>query len=221
MVYGNPCPTEGGLIRFGAEESDRLYVIQNGSLLVVNELAEEYDLFNSYCLDVDRVNRTLNGYVCPSEFRIGRDIFKGQMMALALCLVFAIPLLLATAFFYVAIPEFNDIHGKALTLNCINFAVALLLESIFQHQSRGNGSTDGKFIRNTENFVVFIGFYYCCRYNRNGKLCRILYSGNILLAIGELHEQLCSCLVSIFIKAPSSQHVFLLLENHEKDMLDR
>lgn len=161
MVYGNPCPTEGGLIRFGAEESDRLYVIQNGSLLVVNELAEEYDLFNSYCLDVDRVNKTLNGYVCPSEFRIGRDIFKGQMMALALCLVFAIPLLLATAFFYVAIPEFNDIHGKALTLNCINFAVALLLESIFQHQSRGNGSTDDTIVMaNYAEYFILATFFW-------------------------------------------------------------
>ncbi|XP_062558963.1 probable G-protein coupled receptor Mth-like 14 [Armigeres subalbatus] len=142
VVYGNPCKDEFGLIRFGVDSSDSLYVIQNGSLLAVNELAEEYDIFNSYCLDLDRVNRTLSAYVCPSEFRIGRDIFKGQMMALALCLVFAIPLLLATAFFYVAVPEFNDIHGKALSMNCINFAIALLLESIFQHQSHGNGSTD-------------------------------------------------------------------------------
>lgn len=161
MVYGNPCASEGGLIRFGAEASDSLYVIQNGSLLVVNELAEDYDIFNSYCLDVDRDNRTLYGYVCPSEFRIGRDIFKGQMMALALCLVFAIPLLLATAFFYVAIPEFNDIHGKALTLNCINFAIALLLESIFQHQSHGNGSTDDTIVMaNYAEYFILATFFW-------------------------------------------------------------
>lgn len=145
MVYGNPCTIEGGLIRFGADANDTLYVIQNGSLLVVNKPVEQYDIFNTYCLDVDRTNGSLNAYVCPSEFRIGRDIFKGQMMALALCLAFAIPLLLATAFFYVAIPEFNDIHGKALSLNCVNFAIALLLECVFQHQSQGHGSTDGRF----------------------------------------------------------------------------
>lgn len=161
VVYGNPCPFQGGLILFNENAGDSLYVIQNGSLLVVNELANDFDVFNNYCLDLDRTNGSLSAYVCPSEIRFGRDIFKGQMMALALCLVFAIPLLLATAFFYVAIPQFNNIHGKALSLNCINFAIALLLESIFQHQSRGNGSTDDTIrMENYAEYFILATFFW-------------------------------------------------------------
>ncbi|XP_065077854.1 probable G-protein coupled receptor Mth-like 14 [Ochlerotatus camptorhynchus] len=161
VVYGNPCAVEDGLIRFSANANDSLYVLQNGSLLVVNELVEEYDIFTTYCLDVDRTDGLLNGYVCSSEFRIGRDIFKGQMMALALCLAFAIPLLLATAFFYVAIPEFDDIHGKALSLNCVNFAIAVLLECIFQHKSQGNGSTDDTIVlANYTDYFILATFFW-------------------------------------------------------------
>ncbi|XP_055532869.1 probable G-protein coupled receptor Mth-like 14 [Wyeomyia smithii] len=161
LVYGNPCPVEGGLVRFGQDSKDGLFVLQNGSLLVIYELVEEFDIFSSYCLDVDRTSGSLNAYVCPSEIRIGRDIFKGQMVALALCLVFAIPLLLATAFLYVEIPEFDNIHGKALSLNCVNFAIALLLESIFQHKSKGHGSTDDTIVlANYAEYFILATFFW-------------------------------------------------------------
>ncbi|XP_053685817.1 probable G-protein coupled receptor Mth-like 14 [Sabethes cyaneus] len=161
LMFGNPCPVEGGLVRFGPDTKDGLFVLQNGSLLVINELVEEFDIFDSYCLDVGRDSGALNAYVCPSEIRIGRDIFKGQMVALALCLIFAIPLLLATAFFYVEIPEFDNIHGKALSLNCINFAIALLLESIFQHKTRGHGSTDDTIVlANYAEYFILATFFW-------------------------------------------------------------
>ncbi|XP_058835141.1 probable G-protein coupled receptor Mth-like 14 [Topomyia yanbarensis] len=161
LIYGNPCAVEGGLVRFGEDTRDDLFVIQNGSLLVINELVEEFDIYHGYCLDVDRKSGSLNAYVCPSEIRIGGDIFKGQMVALALCLIFAIPLLLATAYFYVEIPEFDDIHGKALSLNCINFAIALLLESIFQHKSKGHGSTDDTIVlANYAEYFILATFFW-------------------------------------------------------------
>ncbi|XP_058464290.1 probable G-protein coupled receptor Mth-like 14 [Malaya genurostris] len=161
LAYGSPCAVESGLVRFGQDTKDTLFVIQNGSLLTINELVEEFDIFNRYCLDVDRKSGLLNGYVCPSEIRIGRDIFKGQMVALALCLIFAIPLLLATAYFYVEIPEFDDIHGKALSLNCINFAIALLLESIFQHKSKGHGSTNDTIVlANYAEYFILATFFW-------------------------------------------------------------
>ncbi|XP_055594489.1 probable G-protein coupled receptor Mth-like 14 [Uranotaenia lowii] len=161
MAYGNPCPFEGGMVRFGLETKDRVFIIQNGSLLIINDEVMEFDIYNGYCLDVNRKDGNLTAYVCPSEIRMGRDIFKGQMVALALCLMVAIPLLLATAFLYVAIPAFNDIHGEALSLNCINFAVALLLESIFQHQTRGHGSTDDTVVlANYAEYFILATFFW-------------------------------------------------------------
>ncbi|XP_055631650.1 probable G-protein coupled receptor Mth-like 14 [Toxorhynchites rutilus septentrionalis] len=161
IVYGNPCIMERAMFRYGEDTKDALYVIQNGSLLVVNELVEEFEIFNHYCLDVEGESGTLVGFVCPSEIRMGKDIFKSQMVALALCLIFAIPLLLATAYFYVMIPEFNDIHGKALSLNCINFAFALLLESVFQHKTKGNGSNDDTIVlANYAEYYILATFFW-------------------------------------------------------------
>ncbi|KAL1397213.1 hypothetical protein pipiens_009925 [Culex pipiens pipiens] len=163
VAYGNPCTHEHDMLTYSQEWHDLLYVVQNGSLLVTNGHANSCNLFDLYCLDVNRDGGALTAYVCYSEARwnLGGDIFRGQMLALALCLIFAIPLLLATAYFYVAIPRFNDIHGKALSLNCVNFAIALLLESIFQHRTKGNGSTDDTIVlANYAEYFILATFFW-------------------------------------------------------------
>ncbi|ETN67412.1 methuselah [Anopheles darlingi] len=138
VLVGEPCPMDYGLIAYGKRTKDTLYVIQNGSLLVVLDQMLEYYIYNAYCLDFDPRDGSLIAYVCVSDVEMPPDVFGGQMVMLTLCLIMAVPLLLATAFFYSVIPELHDVHGKALAMNCINFAIALLLETYFQYRTHGH-----------------------------------------------------------------------------------
>lgn len=63
---------------------DLLYVLQNGSLLRVDFNYTGYDIFNNYCLDMDRNDRTLTAIVCGNEGNDGR-IFKGETYVYTTC----------------------------------------------------------------------------------------------------------------------------------------
>lgn len=159
--YGNPCETERGLVSFGAHSKDTLYVIQNGSLLVIYERPYDFEVFNSYCLDYHITDGTIMAYVCPEEVTLGADVIASQLVLLNVCLIFAIPLLLLTATFYMIIPELHDLHGKALAMNCVNFAIALLLESFFQHKARGRRMNAEQIVlENYAEYFILATFFW-------------------------------------------------------------
>uniref|UniRef100_A0A182JHB4 Methuselah N-terminal domain-containing protein n=1 Tax=Anopheles atroparvus TaxID=41427 RepID=A0A182JHB4_ANOAO len=159
--FGNPCSSERGLVSFGARTNDTLYVIQNGSLLVIYGVVEDYDIFDTYCLDYDSGDGSLLAYVCPVEVEVQKDVIAGMLVILNICLVFAIPLLLTTAALYMIIPDLHDLHGRALAMNCVNFAIALLLECFFQHKTRGkrmNG--DELVLENYAEYFILATFFW-------------------------------------------------------------
>uniref|UniRef100_A0A182TN92 Methuselah N-terminal domain-containing protein n=1 Tax=Anopheles melas TaxID=34690 RepID=A0A182TN92_9DIPT len=158
--YGNPCPSEGGMVSFGAHTNDTLYVIQNGSLLVIYD-GKDYDVYDTYCLDYDRTDGVLLGYVCPSEVRVMVDLVKGQLFLLTICLIVAIPALLVTALLYIIVPKLHDLHGRALAMNCVNFAIALLLECFFQYRNRGKRMLmDDMVLENYAEYFILATFFW-------------------------------------------------------------
>ncbi|XP_050081164.1 probable G-protein coupled receptor Mth-like 14 [Anopheles maculipalpis] len=158
--FGNPCPSEGAMVTFGERTNDTLYIIQNGSLLVIYSI-NDYDVYDTYCLDYDREDGTLLGYVCPSEVRIMVDLVKGQLFLLTICLIVAIPGLLVTALLYIIIPQLHDLHGRALALNCVNFAIALLLECFFQYRNRGKRMLmDDMVLENYAEYFILATFFW-------------------------------------------------------------
>ncbi|XP_320866.3 probable G-protein coupled receptor Mth-like 14 isoform X1 [Anopheles gambiae] len=158
--YGNPCPSEGGMVSFGAHTNDTLYVIQNGSLLVIYG-GKDYDVYDTYCLDYDRTDGALLAYVCPSEVRVMVDVVKGQLFLLTICLIVAIPALLVTALLYIIVPKLHDLHGRALAMNCVNFAIALLLECFFQYRNRGKRMLmDDMVLENYAEYFILATFFW-------------------------------------------------------------
>jgi hypothetical protein len=95
---------------------------------------------------------------------VNRKIYHGQVLLFIVSLVCAIPLLLVTAFFYVTIPEFNDLHGKTLALNCISFALALLLTSIAQFKLQPLDQVPTSLEISVEYFVLvtFLWLFVSC-----------------------------------------------------------
>lgn len=83
-VYVNPCV---GLEAFmyNIDEGDMLYVLQNGSLLRVDVNFEAYDVFDAYCLDMDRETKLLNAVVCNQTMNNYSHVSKAQSYLYAIC----------------------------------------------------------------------------------------------------------------------------------------
>lgn len=83
---GNPCGEHEALI-YSKEYGDNLYVLQNGSLLRVDDDFTGFDIFDDYCLDMDRDSSFLTAIVCnqsnPSQHLV--HVSKAQSYLYAIC----------------------------------------------------------------------------------------------------------------------------------------
>lgn len=86
---GNPCGEHEALI-YSIEYGDNLYVLQNGSLLRVDDDFSGFDVFDDYCLDMDRDTTFLTAVVCnqtnPSQHLV--HVSKAQSYLYAICKCF-------------------------------------------------------------------------------------------------------------------------------------
>lgn len=153
--YGNPCV---GLEAFmyNIDEGDMLYVLQNGSLLRIDVNFEAYDVFDAYCLDMDRETKLLNAVVCNQTMDNFAHVSKAQSYLYAICkylafnqlslnasvlinkhlsvigMLVSVPCLLVTAGLYFYIPQLRNLHGKSLACHSLCLATGFLLLSIAQ-----------------------------------------------------------------------------------------
>lgn len=135
-TFSNACESKlnNVMIKYAQEYGDLLYVLQNGSLLVVDENFESYDIHPDYCLDVDREEGHLYAIVCVFKSNFQTRILRAEAYLYALCLWLSVPCLFVTVFFYVKIGELRNLHGKSLACHCTCLAVAYILLGIVQIQ---------------------------------------------------------------------------------------
>lgn len=81
-----------------------LYVIQNGSLLRIDENFESFDIFEHYCLDMDEDEQILTAIVCEFDEAIFR-VNRAQALIFATCMIISVPVnyflwLLSLVFFF-------------------------------------------------------------------------------------------------------------------------
>lgn len=107
---------------------DLLYVLQNGSLLLVDAERTRYGyfIFDDYCLDMQK---TLTAIVCVRSLAA---VSRGEAYVYATCLLASVPCLLLTAALYFCIDELRDLHGKSLACHSICLAMAFIFLSIVQ-----------------------------------------------------------------------------------------
>lgn len=120
-------------LEYSILDGDLLYVLQNGSLLRVNENFTEYDVFDDYCLDMDSDEGMLTAVVCFEK--IDTVIFRGEAFIYSTCMLISVPCLLVTAFLYLRIEEFCDLHGKSLALHSLCLAAAFIFQTVVQIRS--------------------------------------------------------------------------------------
>lgn len=78
-----------GLI-YNENYNDIIYVIQNGSLLRIDESYESYDVFDHYCLELDDEEGVLTAIVCEFDDMLFR-VDRAQAMIFATCMIISVP----------------------------------------------------------------------------------------------------------------------------------
>lgn len=91
----------------------RKYVLQNGSLLIVDENYEAYEVQLDYCLDEGLDG--LYAIVCIQSSTKEVRMLRGEAVIYAVCLWLSVPCLLITAFFYFKIKSLRELHGRSLS----------------------------------------------------------------------------------------------------------
>lgn len=81
---GFPCPGSEAFI-YNQNYGDNLYVIQSGALLRIDEDFESYDVFNAYCLDMDRETKQITAMVCNQTNGRMVHVSKAQSYIYAIC----------------------------------------------------------------------------------------------------------------------------------------
>lgn len=119
---------------YGLTYGDLLYILQNGSLLRVDQNFDDYDIFDEYCLDMDRNDGNLMAKVCTLELNVPQGVLRAEAYLYSTCLWISVPCLLITAFLYLKIDEFRDLHGKSLACHAICLAIAYMLLGVAQIQ---------------------------------------------------------------------------------------
>lgn len=84
--FGNPCG-EHEALTYSKAYNDKLYVLQNGSLLRIGDDDEPFDIFEEYCLDMDRDYGYLTAIVCNQSLSTQHlvHVSKAQSYLYAIC----------------------------------------------------------------------------------------------------------------------------------------
>lgn len=88
-------------------------MLQNGSLLIVEENFEAYEIQSDYCLDEGLEG--LYAIVCVHSTPKQLPMLRGEAVIYAVCLWLSVPCLLITAFFYLKINSLRELHGRSLS----------------------------------------------------------------------------------------------------------
>ncbi|XP_059622706.1 probable G-protein coupled receptor Mth-like 14 [Phlebotomus argentipes] len=161
-VYGNPCAQRESFI-YSRHDGDLLYVLLNGSLLIVNEKFEWIEIRDEYCLDTDD-NGTLSAIVCPDELGSSTPeaaVTHAQLVFLAICMLISIPCLLVTSFFYLTVDDLRTLHGKSLACHCLCLAFRFLLITIIQlHIVVENLTTFSNYFIGMIQYFILAAFFW-------------------------------------------------------------
>ncbi|GAB0093927.1 probable G-protein coupled receptor Mth-like 14 [Sergentomyia squamirostris] len=156
-TYGNPCSNRQSFI-FSKHDGDLLYVLLNGSLLIINEQFEWKDVRDEYCLDTDD-NGTLSAVVCPQAFGSSTPeaaVTQAQLVFLAICMLLSIPCLLVTSFFYLVVEDLRTLHGKSLACHCLCLALRFTLITAIQLQIAASSDEGVSF----SNYFIYMIQYF-------------------------------------------------------------
>lgn len=130
-----------------ADSLDHLYILQNGSLLIVFEnMLTGYEIHSDYCLDLDPKTHTFvamvsSDYEAP-EIRTGvvlSKFYKG----VACILTISFCCLIVTSALYMIVPRFGTLHGRSFALHALNLALGYVFTASMYFKWEPNSRMEG------------------------------------------------------------------------------
>lgn len=120
------CLGSNQTFQYSREQGDQMFVIQNGSLLVLID-DSFMTVFNRYCVEMDGKSRLL-AKVCDDE--VHRIELKSTAVLIYIGLVLASLTLLFTCLAYAFVPQLNDTFGYLLAGHAGSFLVGLIMVTL-------------------------------------------------------------------------------------------
>ncbi|XP_055855248.1 probable G-protein coupled receptor Mth-like 14 [Episyrphus balteatus] len=133
IEVGNPC-NDGSI--YSASTGDRLTVIQDGSLLIMDSFYNEsYTVESNYCLDTNIDTGELYAIVCVSA--TDDHLSRGQTILYTCFMIVSIPCLCLVSFLHFAIKELRSVHGLSLGVMSSCMAIGFTLHTFAQFSDAG------------------------------------------------------------------------------------
>lgn len=144
--------------QYSKEQGDQLFVIQNGSLLVLED-AGFMSVFDQYCVEVD-VNSRLLAKVCDE---IEPIVLKSTAALIYAGMMMASVALLVTCIAYALVPKLNDVFGYLLATHSGAFLVGLIMMTLAVCGDRCVAKSDiGMFMNNMiQDCMNYDEFFSC------------------------------------------------------------
>ena len=161
VVWNDLCEGDPQALMYSADQGDELFVLQNGSLLVL-ELGSLVSVFDSYCVEMTGDSQLL-AKVCE-QVRIDRiGVIEFFMLFSSLLAVLA---LLITALSYSFVPKLKDSFGYLIAVHAGTFAIGTIFFGLARCAGRcidpaNVGRCSMSFGVPPEQFVVFNVSLYC------------------------------------------------------------
>ncbi|KXJ81440.1 hypothetical protein RP20_CCG019054 [Aedes albopictus] len=121
----NACYSNNLTFQYSKEQGDEMFVIQNGSLLVIAE-GQFMAVFDHYCVEVDTRGKLL-AKACDEVEPI---VLRSTAVLIYVGLAIASLGLLLTCVAYAFVPKLNDVFGYLLVGHAGSFLVGMILMSL-------------------------------------------------------------------------------------------
>lgn len=140
-------PQNKSVIYNEREYNDQLYILQNGSLLIVFEdMQNGYSVFTDYCLDIDPESHTFFALVVSSA--VSQEIVTGIVLSkfykgIAFIMAISFCCLLVTSALYMIVPRFGTLHGRSFALHTLNLALGYVFTATMYFKWDGSSRMEG------------------------------------------------------------------------------
>lgn len=126
---------------------DHLYILQNGSLLIVfDNMQGGYSIYSDYCLDKDPKTDSFFALVWTEDAE--QQIVQGFVLSkfyrgIALIMTFSFCCLLFTSALYLMVPRFGTLHGRSFALHALNLALGYVFTASMYFKWDGHSRMEG------------------------------------------------------------------------------
>lgn len=158
--------SENRSLVYDESNGDHLYILQNGSLLVVFEsMLLGYDIFSDYCLEMDQQTRKFFALVwgAANETEMVSGIVLSQFYkGIALIMIVSFCCLIVTSILYVIVPRFGTLHGRSFTLHTFNLAMGYIFTAAMYFEWDGHSKMEGNSVLQYFISAAFLWQFTMC-----------------------------------------------------------